>query len=100
MDLTLSPNAQACRHELRGWLAGNHPGPGPTGAIDAFQFRREWQHKLHDAGYAGLSGPKAYGGRGATLIEQALFNGEMVRARAPMTANVLGLVMGGPVVIA
>src|SRR5205823_8136250 len=40
------------------------------------------------------------GGRGATLIEQAIFNEEMARAKAPATANVLGLVMGGPVVIA
>ncbi|MEA2426441.1 MAG: hypothetical protein QOF37_69 [Thermoleophilaceae bacterium] len=100
MDLTLSPNEQAFRDELREWLAENHPGQEPTGDMDAFQFRRDWQHKLHDHGYAGLSWPKEYGGRGATLIEQALFNEEMVRARAPMTANVLGLVMGGPVVIA
>src|SRR5438270_10250180 len=65
-----------------------------------FKFRRSWQAKLHEAGYAGLSWPEEYGGRGATLIEQALFNEEMARAKAPMTANVLGLVMGGPVVIA
>src|SRR3954452_11782257 len=100
MDLTLSPNEQEFRDELREWLQQNHPGQEPTGDIDAFEFRREWQHKLHENGYAGLSWPKEYGGRGATLIEQALFNEEMVRARAPMTANVLGLVMGGPVVIA
>ena len=100
MDLTLSPNEQAFRDELRAWLADNHPGEEPAGDVDAFQFRRDWQHKLHENGYAGLSWPEQYGGRGATLIEQALFNEEMVRARAPMTANVLGLVMGGPVVIA
>src|SRR3954471_4477403 len=100
MDLTLSPNEQAFRDELRGWLAENHPGQEPTGDIDAFQFRRQWQHKLHENGYAGLSWPEQYGGRGATLIEHALFNEEIGRARAPMTANVLGLVMGGRVVIA
>ena len=47
-----------------------------------------------------LSWPKEYGGRGATLIEQAIFDEEIARARAPPPANVLGLVMGGPVVIA
>jgi alkylation response protein AidB-like acyl-CoA dehydrogenase len=46
-----------------------------------------------------VSWPKEYGGRGATLIEQAIFYEEMVRAEAPRVANVLGLVMGGPVVI-
>ena len=48
-----------------------------------FKFRREWQRTLHEAGYAGLSWPKEYGGRGATLIEQAIFNEEMARARRP-----------------
>ena len=100
MDLTLSPQEEAFREELRGWLEENHPGPEPEGDEAAFSFRREWQRKLFDAGWAGVSWPKEYGGRGATLIEQALFNEEMVRSRAPQTANVLGLVMGGPVVIA
>ena len=100
LDLTLSPNEQAFRDELRSWLSENHPGDEPTGDEAAFQFRREWQRKLHDAGWAGVSWPKEYGGRGATQIEQAIFGEEMARAKAPSPANVLGLVMGGPVVIA
>jgi alkylation response protein AidB-like acyl-CoA dehydrogenase len=100
VDLTLSPTEQEFRDELRGWLEQNHPGEEPAGDEAAFGFRIEWQRKLHDAGYAGLSWPKEYGGRGATLIEQAIFGEEMARAKAPATANVLGLVMGGPVVIA
>jgi alkylation response protein AidB-like acyl-CoA dehydrogenase len=47
-----------------------------------------------------VSWPTEYGGRGATLVEQAIFNEEIVRSRAPMVANVLGLAMGGPTVIA
>ena len=100
MDLTLSPNEQAFRDELRGWLSDNHPGEGPSGDEAAFEFRIAWQKQLHAAGYAGLSWPEEYGGKGATLIEQAIFGEEMARAKAPSTANVLGLVMGGPVVIA
>jgi alkylation response protein AidB-like acyl-CoA dehydrogenase len=100
VDLTLSPNEQAFRDELRGWLEQNHPGEEPAGDQEKFDFRREWQAKLHEAGYAGLSWPKEYGGRGATPIEQAIFGEEMTRAKAPSPVNVLGLVMGGPVVIA
>ena len=99
MDLTLSPSEEAFRDELRSWLADNHPGQDPPGEDEAFDHRREWQRRLYDAGYAGFSWPKEYGGRGATLIEQALFGEEMARARAPQPANVLGMVMGGPVVI-
>jgi alkylation response protein AidB-like acyl-CoA dehydrogenase len=99
MDLTLSPSEQAFRDELRSWLAENHPGDDPPGEDAAFDHRRAWQRQLYDAGYAGFSWPKEYGGRGATLVEQAIFSEEMARVRAPAPANVLGMVMGGPVVI-
>ena len=100
MDLTLSPEEEAFRDELRTWLEENHPGEEPKGdEEEAFAFRREWQTKLHEAGWAGVSWPKEYGGRGASLIEQAIYSAEMVRARAPSPANVLGLAMGGPTVI-
>jgi alkylation response protein AidB-like acyl-CoA dehydrogenase len=100
LDLTLSPNEASFRDDLRAWVEENHPGEEPEGDEAAFTFRREWQRKLHEARYAGLSWPEEFGGRGATLIEQAIFGEEMARAKAPSTANVLGLVMGGPVVIA
>src|ERR671919_566906 len=101
MDLTLNQEEQSFRDEVRSWLEANHPGPAPEGDDQArFEFEREWQGKLHEAGWAGISWPEEYGGRGATLIEQAIFSEEMARALAPRPANVLGLVMGGPVVIA
>jgi alkylation response protein AidB-like acyl-CoA dehydrogenase len=99
MDLTLSPSEEAFRDELRAWLKANHPGEPPDDEAEGFEFRRRWQAKLHEAGWAGISWPKEYGGRGAALIEQAIFSEEMVRAKAPSPANILGLAMGGPVVI-
>jgi alkylation response protein AidB-like acyl-CoA dehydrogenase len=101
VDLSLTPEEQAFRDELRAWLDENHPGPAPKGGDqEQFAFERDWQRTLHAAGWAGVSWPKEYGGRGATLIEQAIFGEELARAKAPRPANVLGLVMGGPVVIA
>jgi alkylation response protein AidB-like acyl-CoA dehydrogenase len=100
VDLTLSPEEETFRDELRSWLAENHPGREPEGDEASFQFRRDWQRTLYEAGWAGLSWPQEYGGRGATLVEQALFNEEVVRAQAPQVVNVLGLAMGGPTVIA
>ena len=100
MDLTLTSEEQAFRDEVRTWLEENHPGEMPEGEEAGFVFSREWQRKMHEAGWAGISWPKEYGGRGASLIEQAIFSEEMARTKAPRPANVLGLVMGGPVVIA
>jgi alkylation response protein AidB-like acyl-CoA dehydrogenase len=100
MDLTLSTEEEAFRDELRGWLGEHNPGREPEGDDAAFEFRRAWQRTLFDAGWTGVSWPREYGGRGATLVEQAIFNEEMVRAQAPPLANVLGIAMGGPTVIA
>jgi len=101
MDLTLSPSEEGFRDEVATWLRENNPGPEPEGSLDeVMAFRREWQRRLHAAGWAGISWPKEYGGRGATMIEQAIFVGEAAAQEAPSPANVLGLAMGGPVVIA
>ncbi len=100
MDLTLSPSEEAFRDDLRGWLGEHHPGREPEGDEAAFAFRRAWQRTLNDAGWAGVAWPEEYGGRGATLVEQAIFNEEIARAQAPQAANVIALAMGGPTVIA
>jgi alkylation response protein AidB-like acyl-CoA dehydrogenase len=100
VDLSLTPQEESFRDEVRTWLDENHPGPEPEGLDEIVAFRTDWQRKMHDAGWAGISWPKEYGGRGATMIEQAIFVMEATRAETPPPANVLGLAMGGPVVIA
>ena len=101
MDLTLTSDEQAFRDEVRTWLEDNHPGSGPEGDDSVkFEFQRDWQRKMHADGWAGVSWPKEYGGRGASLLEQTIFYSEMAAAKVPPPANILGLVMGGPVVMA
>jgi alkylation response protein AidB-like acyl-CoA dehydrogenase len=100
MDLSLSATEEEFRDELREWIGANKPAAGPSGDESGFERRVAWQRKLNDRGWAGLTWPSEYGGAGATLIEQAIFFEETARARAPQQANVLGLTMGGPVVIA
>jgi len=65
-----------------------------------FEFLLGWQKKVFEAGWAGIAWPKEYGGRGATLMEQVIFTEEMARAGAPPLANVLGLMLIGPTIIA
>jgi len=100
MDLSYSPDEERFRSELRAWLQANPPGPEPE-EIEAFVAHgKAWQRRLYEAGWCGIAWPKEYGGRGATLIEQILFQEEMARARSPMLINLAGLTMGGPVLIA
>ena len=98
MDLTFSARESAFRDELRAWLAANEPPPEPTeGGEDAhYGWRRDWQRRLYDAGWAAPAWPVEYGGRGASLSESAIYFEELGRARVPLPANVLGLLLGGP----
>jgi alkylation response protein AidB-like acyl-CoA dehydrogenase len=106
MDLNLTPSEARFRDELRGWLQANLPPPwtgdgseeGRNGGYIA--YLKDWQRKVDAGGWAGLSWPKEYGGRGATVIEQAIFQEEWARAEAPPLINVLGLSLAGPTIIA
>jgi len=100
MDLTFTDQETAFRDELREWLSANPPGHAPTRDEASYAWRRDWQRKLHEGGWAGVHWPVEYGGRGASLMESAIFFEELGRARAPLPANALGLLMGGPTVMA
>jgi alkylation response protein AidB-like acyl-CoA dehydrogenase len=96
MDLTFSPRETAFRDELRAWIDAHHPGEEPTGEEASFAWRVAWQRALAADGWAAVHWPPEHGGRGATLVESAIFNEELARARVPQPANVLGLLLGGP----
>jgi alkylation response protein AidB-like acyl-CoA dehydrogenase len=98
VDLTFSERERAFGEELRAWLAENPPPPEPSeGGEDAhYAWRRDWQRKLYDGGWAAPAWPAEYGGRGASLSESAIYFEELGRARVPLPANVLGLLLGGP----
>jgi alkylation response protein AidB-like acyl-CoA dehydrogenase len=97
MDLTFSERETAFRDELRAWFAANDPGPEPRNAEgEHYAWRRDFQRRLYAAGWAAPHWPVEYGGRGATLTESAIYFEELGRARAPLPANVLGLLLGGP----
>ncbi len=100
MDLTFSDSETAFRDELRAWLDANDPGDEPADEAANYAWRRDWQRRLYDGGWAAVHWPREYGGRGASVTESAIFYEELSRARAPLPANVLGILMGGPTLMA
>jgi alkylation response protein AidB-like acyl-CoA dehydrogenase len=101
MDLTFSERETAFRDDLRAWFAANDAGPEPHGDERRhYAWRRDFQRRLYEDGWAAPHWPVEYGGRGATLTESAIFFEELGRARAPLPANVLGLLLGGPTLMA
>ena len=104
MDLRDTPEEAKFREELRTWVDGNLPADkrGGRGGAQRFEdpFIREWSRKLYDAGYAGLTWPKEYGGVGAPYSFQAILYEELAAAQAPTHVGVIGLSMAGPTIIA
>ncbi len=100
MDLTFSEQETAFRDELRAWFAANDPGTEPDGDEDVrYAWRRDFQRRLADGGWAAVHWPREYGGRGASLTESAIFFEELGRSGAPLPANVLGLLLAGPTIM-
>jgi alkylation response protein AidB-like acyl-CoA dehydrogenase len=101
MDLTFSESELAFRDELRAWFAANQPADEPVGDEDAhYHWRADFQRRLADDGWAAVQWPVQYGGRGATLMQSAIFFEELGRSGAPLPANVLGLLLAGPTIMA
>ena len=76
------------RAAARAWLEQNaerlKPGeraPGLEGRTDPEAIKRAqaWQAKKADAGWACITWPKEYGGRGATAIQSVVWNQEESR---------------------
>lgn len=104
MQLAPTPQEAAFRAELRAWLDEVMPTvPPPPAEHDDWTARRAydtaWQRTLYDAGYAGVSWPTEYGGRGATPAEELIFLEETVMAGAPYVGcNFVGTLHAGPTI--
>lgn len=103
MDLHDTPEEAAFRAELREWLESNLPAElqgHRGGAAREEPELRAWSRSLYDAGYAGLTWLKEFGGGGASYTFQAIFLEEVARAEAPPHIGVIGLGMAGPTIMA
>ncbi len=101
MDFSYTTQETEFRREVREWLAANAPrGPLPGDLDSEAEYLTAWQRKLFDSGWAAVHWPLEYGGRGASLTEQAIFQEEMSRARAPQMMNRVGINLVGPTLIA
>ena len=96
------------RTEVSAWLRENNPGdPGfllpesfmEVGTDEQFEYLRNWQRKVYDAGYLGMSWPQEYGGGGQPQAFQDIVSQEMARQRVPFMTNTIGLNWAGPLIL-
>ena len=108
MDFRDSPQQAAFRADARAFLEEH----GPRGLPDYFdedveldhdaflKLWRPWQRRLFDEGWASVTWPKEYGGRGLGPIEQIVWNQELARAGIGESLFVVGTGLAGPTLIA
>ncbi len=65
----------------------------------AIERAKAWQQRLADGGWAALSWPRPYGGRGASVLESMVFNEELARYDVPSGLFTIGISMIGPTII-
>ena len=102
MEIRFSPAEEVFRAEARAWIEANMPCTPRPGELRArSEYDLAWQRRMHAAGWAGVSWPREYGGRGATLMEQLIWYEEYARAGAPDISTLfVGLNHAGPTLIA
>lgn len=102
MELQISPEEALFRKEVRTWLAENTPSEQrPPDGPDARAFDLAWQRKQYEAGWAGVSWPRAVGGAGRSVMEQLIWHEEYARAKAPYAGFCHpGLTLAGPTIVA
>jgi alkylation response protein AidB-like acyl-CoA dehydrogenase len=105
MDFQYTPEQEAYRAKVRNWIDTNLPKAlcvedarderiAPD--YDTFVKRRTWQRHMYESGWVGIAWPKQYGGQGADLMEQVIFDEEYSRARAPVLPGYSGIALCGP----
>ena len=105
MDFQYTPEQDTFRTEVRDWLAVNLDSalcvddPKDERVApdrETFEKRRIWQRTMYDSGWVGIAWPKEYGGRGAGLLEQVIFDEEYTNAHAPVLPGYSGIALCGP----
>src|SRR4029450_3475677 len=108
MDFNDTPEEAAFRKEVRAWLDAN----ATRKSDDSRSFRarnddpnllrkaKEWQAKKAAAGYARMTWPKEFGGRGASPILQVIYQQEEANYLVPLRFFDIGLGMCIPTMMA
>jgi alkylation response protein AidB-like acyl-CoA dehydrogenase len=102
VDLSDAQDEARFRYDLGTWLEKSLPElpwPEPADLVERAPFWRRWQAMLFEAGYAGLTWPREYGGQGLDERMRAIFGEECDRAGAPERLNTIGEDFAGPTIV-
>lgn len=96
MDFNDTVQEADFREEVKTWLKDNVPSEAELTGLDYIGRAKLWQKRKYDAGWACLRWPKEHGGRGASAIEQVIFNQEESKYQTPDSIFSIGQGMCAP----
>jgi alkylation response protein AidB-like acyl-CoA dehydrogenase len=101
VNLDFSTEDRAFRDEVRTWLHDNAPTERrPRSGRAMREFDMDWLHRRWEAGWAGISWPAEYGGRGLSLTQQLIWHEEYARLGLPdIDSSFVGINHAGPTLI-
>jgi alkylation response protein AidB-like acyl-CoA dehydrogenase len=100
LKLSISEQSEKFRFDFRTWLDKNPPPKTSDTSLETFEkVGRAWQKTLAASGWLGTHWPIEFGGRGLSLVEEAIVQEELVRVAAPQILGLFGITMVGPVLI-
>lgn len=96
MDFNDTAEEASFRKEVKAWLQNNVPSDAELAGLDEIQQCKLWQRRKFEAGWACLRWPKEYGGRGASAIEQVIWQQEESKHAVPIGIFDIGVGMAAP----
>ena len=111
MDFDDTPDEASFRDTARTWLEAHAPVKGgpddfSIGFLEGTMSPREflerakaWQRLLVDEGWAGITWPGAYGGRGGTAMESVIWAQEASQFGVAVNTFAVGIAMAGPTIL-
>jgi alkylation response protein AidB-like acyl-CoA dehydrogenase len=108
MTLEVDPaKLEALRRDVNKWLDSNLTQPDfylPQNFMGVsnqrqFEFLRDWQRTVYEAGFIGLSWPVEYGGHGLPQAYQEAATTELMRRGSHPPVNSVGLNWAGPLIL-
>jgi alkylation response protein AidB-like acyl-CoA dehydrogenase len=104
LQIDLGPDALAYRAHVRDWLSAHAPAELNGVDVDAAtpeQARRlaQWAEEIYRAGYACVTWPVEYGGRGLSRVESAVLDEEFARAGVPRVTRGVGEWLVAPAIL-
>lgn len=108
MQLRFTAEDERFREQVATWLSENLSGEfapirfrgGPGDEHHFVEERKAWEQRLAAGGWTCIGWPEAWGGRGATIEQQVIFNEEYARAGGPGRVGHIGETLTGPTLLA